>query len=243
MADLSMLELPLGELPQSMVDRLLAILSDKLGEPVSMDPHSVELGSVACGSSMEAVLRVLSRRVAPSIRTPGVLRAPTGGILGEHAGMPTWVLGQPIPLEAQNLTLEAVTNAVVGSADGRSHVLMAASQNEWTGREWIADEAIWLVPFQGAEPTSVRLRFPRVPHMDETLVQAMGGAEGDGVPAHWVRLVEGRGHFRLAPPQGAALGPGWRGFRMVHGQPLVVYDESGEKLLGTARIFRKVQET
>jgi tRNA-specific 2-thiouridylase len=163
---------PLGELTK---EEVRAIARDR-GLPVAEQPESQDLCFLADGD-----YRRFLERLTPHLFRPGPIRDTSGRVLGQHAGLPAYTVGQRKGLQVAAaeplyvLAIEPAENAlVVGTAKelGRDACVVA-------GMHTIAGKA-HTAPFEA----TAQIRYRACP-----------------VAVVVTPLPEGRAHIRFASPQ------------------------------------------
>ena len=215
---LDMLRFPLGDLPKSEVREL----ARDFGLVVADKPDSQDICFVPTGRYSDVI-----ERLAPSAATPGDIVHVDGRLLGRHAGLMNFTIGQRKGLGLNQsegageplfvVRLEAATRRVVVGPRGA----LATRTVRLRDVNWIGDGDLSSLPADGLE-VAVRLRSTRAPAPAMLRFDASGeafvelaGAENGVAPGQACVFYEstdprarvlGGGYIRAALPARAAAG-------------------------------------
>jgi tRNA-specific 2-thiouridylase len=145
--DLSKLLLPLGNFPRAMVSRLAA----EYGFQYEASPSQS-----ICFSSAQKATAYIESRVAPTLRTKGVVKTTDAAILGEHQGVHRYRHGDPV---AVTLSAEQAEGKVVVDMDLQSHALILGTPEHLLKKNCLLLRTRWLRPFHGMKALRCQARL------------------------------------------------------------------------------------
>jgi tRNA-specific 2-thiouridylase len=195
---LSRLLLPLGELDKAET-RAHAL---RLGLPVHDKAESQDICFVEGGDYRDVLARV-----RPEINRTGDIRTSEGDLVGAHAGIANYTVGQRHSLPASNEGPRYVTRV-----DAATNTLVIGREEELLSSELIADEVNLIRPERFAE--------------GETPVSAMVRYRATPTRAHAIVRNDNTLLLHFETPQRA----------VTPGQLVAFFDERGEEVLGAAII-------
>lgn len=139
--------MPLGGLSQGMVRKLAEEFNFTSRRPAKNGVCFVD--SEECGDFVED-------RTAPSLRTPGVIRTADGEVVGEHAGLFRFKLGQT---EGMDLSMREVQDkwCVVGF-EPRANVLIVGKEEDLMIGEFRVSNVNWVTPVDELRQIQCRVR-------------------------------------------------------------------------------------
>ena len=207
------LEFPLGDLAPIVVQRLASEISERLGEPLLLDPGRTQ----ACLQDESRMDSILRARLPAYFHNPGPMRTAQGSMLGEHRGLWQHFPGKPLPLDKKKLSQHDQTDYVVAQVDSTQSAFVAVPRADWPSNHWLTGQVSWVHAVNELLPLQVTIRLPE------------GGA-------HWpARPVEIAA--RVLPLEGGRVMVdfGSEKLPLMAGETLVFLQ--GQEVLGSARVL------
>ena len=198
-AQLAGLLLPLGELDKAQT----RAHAERLGLSVAAKTESQDICFVEGGD-----YRDILARVAPNVMEPGEIRTVAGELVGAHAGIANYTVGQRRGLPANNAE---GTARYVTRIDPKTNTIVIGREDELGAYELIADEVNLIRPerFAGGETRVLAMTRYR-----QTPVEATVTVSDDTL-----RVRFDDSHQAIAP-----------------GQLVALFDRAGDEVLGAATI-------
>lgn len=145
---LQRLVFPLGGFQDAMIERL----AREFDLPASSPDNPQEI----CFSTGNAHIAFFEARVPQSLRMPGVIKMVDGSVMGEHAGLHAYRIGQKVKLAPH--IKEQEKYQVIGF-DTPSHAVVIGFENDRFHAELRASRATWVRRMDGLHGMTTTARF------------------------------------------------------------------------------------
>jgi tRNA-specific 2-thiouridylase len=200
-AELSRLMFPLGGFQGAMVAKLAREF--ELPDETPGNPQAI------CLAEGRGYVPFFEKRVAPGLRLPGVIRMVDGSVLGEHAGLHSYRIGDKVKLAPH---VKDQDKYQVIAFDVTGHALVIGFESDRYQADLRASRARWIRPIDGLRGLSATARF--YPDQEEAL------------PCYVTHFENSVIRVSLEQPS----------LNLVVGQAVVFYD--GDEVLGGAFVDR-----